>query len=420
MTECSVKTTNTYKAAWKTLFAFQILLSAGNIHATATGDSCHGDPHPLSVHCGNAPSAAFDTAGRLWVVFEQERHIYVSYSDDAGRAFSRPVTVNRDAESVWTNGENRPKIAFGLDGEVYVSWTKRTEGRFTGDIRFSRSLDDGRNFAPVRTVNDDGLLTSHRFESLFVAPDGTIYLVWLDKRDGEQAKEEGRKYPGAALYYTVSTDNGAVFAKNRKVADSSCECCRISITQTPQGEAAVFWRHIFGEQIRDHAFVVLGREQVSGPLQRATYDNWQIEACPHHGPAMAAAGDGGYHLAWFTGGSERQGIYYGRYDAGTQLLHDTVPMSAKAAAGHPHIAGMEDQLLLVWKQFDGEKTNIHMVVSDDAGKTWRPAQIIADTTGASDYPFLISHGDQAWLSWHTANEGLRIIPVEIKQTVSMQ
>jgi len=397
---------------WSRLVPGLLLLSAGGAAATAVVDDCDTISRPVSVHCGTAPSTAFDRQGRLWAVFEQDGYVRVTVSDDTGRHFRPAVSVNLDPEPVWTNGENRPKIAFGPDGEIYVSWTKRTAGRFTGDVRFSRSLDGGRSFAPVKTVNDDGLLTSHRFESLFAGSDGTIYLVWLDKRDGETARAKGETYPGAALYYTVSTDRGAGFAPNRKVVDSSCECCRISIAESPEGEAAVFWRHMFEQNIRDHAFVLLGRDGARSAVQRATYDNWRIEACPHHGPSMIAAERDQYHLAWFTGAAERRGIHYGRYDASTGRLHESRRMAGSSGAGHPSINRIGNRLLMAWKEFDGRTTSIRLAVSEDAGKNWQPARVMAATTGASDHPFLLSHAGQGWLSWHSAREGLRIIPVE--------
>lgn len=172
---------------------------------------------------------------------------------------------------------------------------------------------------------------------------------------------------------------------------------------------AVFWRHIFGDNIRDHGFAVLGRDAVHIPVQRATEDNWQIEACPHHGPAMVAAGEGGYHLTWFTNSETRKGIYYGRYHPGSGQTSEPIPVATTAAASHPHIAATDQHLLLAWKEFDGKQTHIRLAASDDAGMTWKNSQRIATTDGASDHPFLITHNDRVWLSWHTAAEGLRII-----------
>ena len=394
-----------------TLFTMNVAFAGDQDRRANPGFDCSADDVPPLVHCGTTPSATFDEDGRLWVAFEHNDFVYVVSSDDEGQTYSPAARVNEIAEPLNTNGENRPKIALGNGGEIYVSWTKITEGRFAGDIRFSRSLDRGTDFAALITVNDDGLVTSHRFESLFVDSTGAIYMVWIDKRDLLAAQADGRDYEGAAIYYTVSTDGGATFAANRKVADNSCECCRIAMSEDDNGDVAIFFRNIFGDNIRDHGFAVLGRDRLRSPLVRVTRDDWQIDACPHHGPAMSFAGGDGFHLTWYTGGAARKGVYYGYYDSGRGQVRNLASMAATASASHPYIAEVAGSLLLVWKEFDGEKTNIKLVESVNDGHSWGPAQSIATTPDASDHPFILAHGKDAYLSWHTSLDGLRIIPV---------
>ena len=364
-----------------------------------------------SVHCGRTPTAAFDDNGRLWIAFEFDGRVYVSTSDKDLDAFAVPLAVNEDAEEIDVNGENRPKIAVGPAGDVYVSWTRKLPGGFNGEIRFSRSLDGGSSFEAVRTINDDGLMTGHRFETLLVDAGGNIYLAWIDKRDLVAAKAAGEAYAGAAVYYTVSTDHGETFAANRRVAARSCECCRIAASETPGGEVALFYRGIFGDNIRDHAFAAVDTGGVSLPMRRATDDDWYIEGCPHHGPALASAGENTFDLAWFTNGSTRSGVYYARFNSGDGGLKQLFPVSTAASAGHPSLVRMPGRLLLAWKEFTGERTEVRLIGSDDDGRSWSEPVTLADTLRDSDHPFLVTRGDEVFLSWHSADEGLRILPV---------
>ncbi|HEX6997467.1 MAG TPA: exo-alpha-sialidase [Gammaproteobacteria bacterium] len=369
-----------------------------------------GPDGPPSVHCGTTPTAAFDRSGRLWVAFAQRGHVHVASSDDAGRSFRAAVTVNSVAETLDVNGENRPKIAFGTRGEIYVSWTRRLPGGYNGDIRFSRSLDGGERFEPPITVNDDGLATGHRFESLAVDAEGNVYLAWLDKRDGGTA----------SVYYTVSADAGATFAANRRVAAGSCECCRIAIAPSSGAVgAAIFWRHVFSGGVRDHALAVIGPGGVLAPPRRATHDGWRIDACPHHGPAMSVVGDGSYDLAWFSGGGARTGIAYGRYVRGSGLTRVRT-MSTSAGASHPHLAAVGGSTLLVWKELDGERTRVLLAVTNDGGLEWSTPVSVASTLGASDHPFLATRGEEALLVWHTEDEGLRVVPLRGHASASPQ
>ncbi len=364
-----------------------------------------------SVHCGRTPTTTIDNNGRLWAAYVVGEHVYVSYSDDMGRRYSSPVIVNPVAEEIYTNGENRAKVAIGKNGEVYVSWTVVRDGPFYGDIRFSRSLDGGRHFEPVRTVNDDGLLTSHRFETLFVDSGGNIYMAWLDKRDLVASKNRGEEYNGAALYYTVSRDNGRTFSRNLKVADYSCECCRVALSETEDGNVAAFWRHIFGKNTRDHGFAVLAPDKVISFDGRVTDDDWEIDACPHHGPSMITGEEEDYHLTWFTLGDKRKGIFYGKYNYQDKTM-DNLKTVATTGSSHPFINKMNGTLYLAWKQFDGEETNINLMMSKDNGESWSESGSITSTAGASDHALLISDREQLYLSWHTEDEGLRLIKLK--------
>lgn len=395
------------------LLTVLLLLVFGGIGPLSAESACP-DADQLSVHCGQTPSAHYDTEGRLWVIFAQNQHAYVVNSDDHGKTFSAPVRVNDHPENIETNGENRPKILTDNGGQtIYVSWTQKTAGQHTGDIRFSRSTDGGQQFAAVRTINDDGLLTSHRFDSLFLAPSGHLYLTWLDKRELEYAAQRGEDYTGSGVFYTVSGDQGQSFAANRKIADHSCECCRIAVAPYGQDGMALMWRHVFDGTTRDHAIAGVGPEGVRTAFNRATVDEWQIDACPHHGPSMAqghlSTEDDVYHMTWFSAGDLHKGIYYGRHALASGHTSLVRQIDGSAGASHPQVAEWQGVQHLLWKRFDGTDTRILWMYSRDDGASWSEPQALARTTSASDHPLLVAAQDGLVLSWHSRNEGYQII-----------
>jgi len=387
-----------------------VLALAMSATASASPDCDSGDTPP-SVHCGRTPTAVFDNEGKLWIAFEYGGRVYVSMAEDDLESLSAPVAVNADGEEIDVNGENRPKIAVGSGGEIYVSWTRKLPGGFNGEIRFSRSVDGGASFELARTINDDGLVTGHRFETLVVDASDNVYLAWIDKRDLVAATEAGQPYAGAAVYYAVSTDRGKTFTENRRVAAHSCECCRIAAAETAAGGVALFYRAIFGDNVRDHAFAVVDAQGVTSPMLRATDDEWHIDACPHHGPALASAGAGAFDLAWFTNGEARKGVYYARFSPGNGTMTRLSVVSTDPSAGHPSLARVPGTLLVAWKEFTGEQTVVRLSESHDDGRTWSEPVVRASTLRDSDHPFLVTRGDAAFLSWHTADEGLRVLPV---------
>lgn len=355
-----------------------------------------------------AITTAFDGKGRLWLATIRGRHLYVSHSDDRGSTLSAPVKVNVEPEDILGDGENRPKIVV-RKGTVYVSYTRGLEKPMTGDIRFSRSLDGGKSFSAPLTVNDNREIISHRFETLEANDRGQIYLAWLDKRDLSAAQRENKPYNGAAVYYAVSDDGGTSFRSNVKAADHACECCRVAMALDADETPVIFWRHIYGRNERDHAMLRLDGK--SSPI-RVSYDRWEVDACPHHGGALSIASDGVYHFVWFDNAPERHGLFYAySTDRGNSFSTPLNFGNDEAQAGHPHVLSLGKAVFVAWKEFDGRNSIVRLMTSGDRGKSWLPPRQIAATAGASDHPLLIADGSEAYLSWNTAKEGLRLIGV---------
>ncbi len=360
-----------------------------------------------------AVSADFDEKGRLWLAAIRGQHIYVSYSDDRGASQSAPVKVNAEPENILGDGENRPKIIV-RKGVVYVSYTQGLAKPMTGDIRFSRSADDGKSFSAPLTVNDNHEIISHRFDSMTVNDKGHVYVVWLDKRDLSAAQKAGKKYSGAAIYYAMSDDGGGSFHGNVKIADYVCECCRTAMAVDTDGYPVVIWRHIYETNIRDHALVKLDGKM--SPV-RLSQENWDIAACPHHGPSLSIASDGIYHATWFSNAPEHHGLFYAHSaDRGKTFSNPLNFGNFEAQPAHPYVLGLGNRVYLVWKEFDGERTSILGMLSNDGGKSWSAPRKLAATSDVSDNPLLIGENNRAYLSWNTKNEGYRLVEIgaEIK------
>lgn len=356
--------------------------------------------------------AAVDARGNYWIVTKEaagdEQYVALQGSTDGGRTWSAPRRLQSVPEAVSADGENRPKLAFGPQGQMYVSYTKPLAKPYTGEIRFMRSLDGGKSFSPPQTVHANRELITHRFESMIVDGSGRIFIAWIDKRDLEAAVARKEKYAGAAVYYAVSEDDGATFKGDYKLADHSCECCRIAMALAPDGRAVALWRHVFAPNVRDHAMAVLAPDGKVAPPVRATFDDWRIDACPHHGPSLAYADDGTRHQVWFNGKGEEGGVYYASVSPAGVMRAPLRLGSAQAAHGDLAIDGKN--IVLAWKQFDGKDTAILGKHSSDGGQTWRELAL-ARTAQASDQPRLLKTPTGIVLAWRTREEGMRIVPV---------
>jgi len=360
-----------------------------------------------------AVTVAFDPQGRLWRARVRDGHVWLDSSEDLGRTYSSAQRVNPGVERIGADGENRPKLAFGSAGEIYVSWTQSLDVPFSGHVRFARSRDGGRSFDAPVTVNDDRQAISHRFESMAVTPDGHIHLVWLDKRLSQAATRVGLKYQGISVYAAVSSDRGASFAPNRKLADHSCECCRIALATDTDGTPVALWRHVFGSNIRDHALLRLDGQSA---LRRVSHENWAVDACPHHGPALSIGPDGVYHLAWYSGAEKQRGLFYANSrDRGRSFTPAVAFGNNAAQAGHAQVLSLGRNVLRAWREFDGKQSVLLAQRSRDGGKTWNTASALATSESASDRPLLVSNGKAVLLSWNSVAEGHRLIPVGLPE-----
>ena len=378
------------------------------------------EEHTMPQKSNLAISVAFDAQGKLWRASVKDGFVQVDASSNLGKSFSKPVQVNKTAQKIGADGEARPKIAISPEGNIYLTWTEALKTPFSGYIWFARSINAGKSFEKPQIVHTDRAEITHRFDALHVSPNGKITVTWVDKRDLLAAKAGNKKYDGAAIYYASSNDKGASFVPEQKLADNSCECCRIVTTNKPDGTVVAMWRHVFEGSERDHMMAEIPAENTKPQTHRATFGHWKIDGCPHHGAALAAGGVGkdwwGYHMAYFDGNDANPGLYCSRMDGVAWASSPAKKFGNNSnQAGHPSILSVagakdEEQVWLVWREVEAKNSKIIGMFSDDGGRSWNDAKVLANESVKADYPALISQGKRVYLSWNTAN-GYQLIPL---------
>ena len=230
-------------------------------------------------------------------------------------------------------------------------------------------------------------------------------MFWHDERNRTDWKQLGN-----AVYYTT-IDGQSRLTVAQKLSDTLCDCCRIAAAFDSDGEAVLMARFIYPGGIRDHGLIKT-QAGSKNPLEwRVTFDQWAIEACPDHGPAIAIS-DNNYHIAWFTQGSVRQGLFYAySSDRGQHFSNPLTLGDAGKLPSHPDVMATGKRITLCWIEFDGNKTQLRVMQSHDGGRTWSHAKSIAESTADVDYPFLLSHNEAVFVSWNSKNEGYRLIPI---------
>lgn len=357
-------------------------------------------------------SAAFGANHRLWVVTVQGQHVMLQHSDDFGATLSPPVAVNRAPLAIYATSENRPKIAVGPQGQLYVQWTEQSSKGWTGNIEFARSTDGGKVFSTPITINRDPAKVTRGFDSLAIAGDGDIASLWIDARDRASAKATGQPYRGFAVYTAWSTDGGTSFGPGQKLADHSCECCRTTLVRSSGGDVATFFRSVYPGEIRDHAYAVLSPAGAVAAPARATFSGWKVAACPDQGPGLAIGAGGTRHAVWYEA-SHGPAIWYGQLDPGHPARHKL--KVAGAGASHADVVASGRDVWIVWNQVNAKGYQLMLRTSTDGGDAFSAPRVIAESAHAVYSPQLLLDQGKAYAAWNT-EAGFRLIAIPSQVT----
>jgi hypothetical protein len=220
------------------------------------------------------------------------------YAYRDGNRWSAPVTIT-EREHLFVNWADVPSVFPLGDGRLAAHWLQYNgEGSYAYDVRLSISDREGRNWSRDAAPHRDGTMTEHGFVSFFEWPGGGTGVVWLDGREmgvGEHASHDGAHTAMTLRAARIAPDG--TIGEDVRIDDRVCECCPTTAVATTRG-AIVAYRDRSHEEVRDIGVIRLENGKWQAPALVHS-DNWQIDACPVNGPALAASGDR-VVLAWFT------------------------------------------------------------------------------------------------------------------------
>ena len=321
-------------------------------------------------------------------------------------------SVIAQMESLDAGADARPQIVANPSGKVFLAYSFFKDSNWNAQINTVVSEDGGKTFSIPKSLVSD--LSSQRFPSVLIQPDDSIFISWIDKRLIADAKRAGQQRLGGSIFYSFSQDGGASFSPERIANQSSCECCRIGASVDPKGGVGIVYRAIFPGGLRDHASQIITADD-PGKVRRVSNDEWKTDACPHHGPTIAISNSGKMHVAWFTQGSARSGVFYASsINQGETYTKPQRIGAIDANTSRPYLLAVGNSIWLAWKEFDGVRTAIFIKKSFDDGKTWSAPAMVSSTTGYSDHPLLLNQGDEVYLSWLTREDGYQLIPLNSK------
>ncbi len=330
------------------------------------------------------PSVQIDEEGFVsaaWIEEDKEtRTIFFARSEQPGGPLGTPVPVHQSTESVYYRQESPAITVRGK--EVFVTWSQThpkitPDKPFAGELRLSKSLDGGLTFEPSLLVNDDNQVIQHTFDSIQAAPDGTLYIAWIDGR-------EGKKEPGT--FVARSTDHGRTIAKNVKIDDDTCVCCRTAVATSADGLVYVAWRKIFEGNIRE---TVVSRSTDGGehfsPSVVVGNDRWVYPACPHRPASLGVDKQGRLYVVWYTEGADEAPAMYLAYsdDQGRTFSSKTQLNRSKGTfPDHPQMAvDPAGRIVVIWEEQSPVRREVVMSVSLDRGRSFSHPVKLNDKNG---------------------------------------
>jgi hypothetical protein len=354
-------------------------------------------------------AAAFAPDGRLWRLMPADKFVSVDYSQDFGKTFSKPVRINKQDKAINLWDENPPSLSVDKQGRIYVLYfadDKKENASF-----FSHS-EDGIHFSePVKISQRADFSYQYQAEML-VDHGGKAHFIWHDGRDKKTYVKQGRG--DLSLYHVaVQAAKNRAFPADHRIAEYICSCCRTAMALDVDGNPVILARIVYPGNIRDHGMLKLTTDGKAGEPWRVTFDNWKIEGCPTSGPALSISNDGRYHISWFTQGTEGTGLFYAWSDDQGKTFSKPLKIgNPEMMSGKADVLASGKQVVLAWKTFDGVKTRIEAIRSEDRGLHWSAVKSIAETESQSQHPALISDGKRIFLSWSSLDNGYRLVPID--------
>jgi predicted amidohydrolase len=236
------------------------------------------------------PDAAYDAAGRLYVVFSDGRasqlQVYLTISDDDGRTFTaaKPLFPSDHAQL-------RPTVAAGPSGQVTVAWQEAVDEGAEQILTVS-STDGGATFSQPARVEATG---SAQWEPDVAYQPGssTVALVWTDFREGLAPK----------IRIARSADGGRTWEASSRVDPSNVRTARTegsqlqpSVTWSSNGALAVTWIDYRERDWEVYAAVAAGATATLGPAEQISPED-DAETLASD-PQLAPGPEGSLVLVW--------------------------------------------------------------------------------------------------------------------------
>jgi hypothetical protein len=325
--------------------------------------------------------------------------LYLSVTPQGSAGPLPTVMVDDPLGPIEPHGEAPPRLGVDRNGGLYALYAvgKLVPGRrFPANaLRVIRSDDHGRTWSAPVTVNGAGELGdfgSHGFHALTVAPDGAVLATWLENEKGISKVFFTRSSDRGATWATpralredqacpccrtgvAATADGQLYVSWRNVFDGDVR----DVVVAKSADAGATWQ----EPVRPRAdgWVYPGCPH-AGPAMAL-------------GPDGAV-----HIAWWTGKGGEAGVWYAKSTDGGASFTHTPIAVGERSQPAHVQLAvGADSSVYLAWDDGLDVRPTVTFRRSTDGGRTWLSAQVLSAPGTAGSYPVLALVGDSVAVAW---------------------
>lgn len=303
---------------------------------------------PIQAHGEAPPQVAVDPAGSIYVLYSVGKEVpgqrfpvsalRFARSDDLGRTWSAPVTVNAEGKFGEFGSHNFHALTVGTDGRIVATWLDSRSG--TSGVWMSQSTDGGRSWEADRPIYRDASCPCCR-TAVAIAPDGSMYVAWRAILEGDvrdvvvmRSADGGRTWGDAVR----PVEHGWVYPgcphAGPDLAVDAAGRLHIAYWTGQAGSAGVYYARSDDR----------GQTFVSHPIAVGE------TARPAH-VQLALADSAGVVVAWDDGHSAVPRVLIRRSRDGGASFAATQEVSEEGvAASFPVVAVHHDSLAVAWSQ----------------------------------------------------------------------
>jgi len=311
-----------------------------------------------------------------------KRTLWYQHSRDGGLSWSRPVRVDAGSPAAQTfRRGNDAQIAFS-SGTLTAVWTGQGTGwGGTGPLVTAISRDGGASWRRGAAPADGAATATQSFIELTADAAG-FRLAWIDSRD---------EVPG--LRYASSADPGRAWSANATVAAQTCDCCWNSLV-TAGADLLLLYR---GHSPRDMALASSRTGAAWRRIGPVGAFNWQIDACPETGGALAVTRSRTLHALAWTGSERALGLYHLRSADSGAAWSKPQRLGGMDARHADLAAGSDGSLFAVWD--DAADHVIRAAISRDDGSTWSSPRAVSTAAAQASHPRAVAVGGGYRVFW---------------------